>query len=133
LTGCQLNAIPIAAQRCLRVAQHLAAGCDRRVNESGYREILGICEGAKEDKTGWSAFLKFFPEAAWQRCIVGPLKKFPSRCLYAVAGSASVAPIGQALGEGVQAEIGLSRVNQRTKRAKRAAANRFKLMAAAVR
>ena len=67
------------------------------VNESGYREILGICEGAKEDKTGWSAFLRhlkerglkgvrlitsdaciglaesaaeFFPEAAWQRCIV---------------------------------------------------------------
>src|SRR5262249_26173221 len=67
------------------------------VNESGYWEILGICEGAKEDKTGWSAFLKhlkerglkgvrlitsdacigltgsaaeFFPEAAWQRCIV---------------------------------------------------------------
>src|SRR5262249_8732069 len=62
------------------------------VNESGYREILGICEGAKEDKTGWSAFLKerglkgvrlitsdaciglaesaaeFFPEAGWQRC-----------------------------------------------------------------
>src|SRR5262245_8386477 len=27
------------------------------VNESGYREILGICEGAKEDKAGWSAFL----------------------------------------------------------------------------
>ena len=25
------------------------------VNERGYREILGICEGAKEDKTGWSA------------------------------------------------------------------------------
>jgi transposase-like protein len=72
------------------------------VNERGYREILGICEGAKEDKTGWSAFLKhlkerglkgirlitsdaciglaesaaeFFPEAAWQRCIVGSLKK----------------------------------------------------------
>jgi len=67
------------------------------VNESGYREILGICEGAKEDKTGWSAFLKhlkerglkgvrlitsdaclglaestaeFFPDAAWQRCLV---------------------------------------------------------------
>src|SRR6266567_4279855 len=67
------------------------------VNERGYREILGICEGAKEDKTGWSAFLKhlkerglkgvrlitsdaciglaesaaeFFPEAAWQRCVV---------------------------------------------------------------
>src|ERR1700739_4124807 len=67
------------------------------VNASGYREILGICEGAKEDKSGWSAFLKhlkerglkgvrliisdaciglaesaaeFFPEAAWQRCVV---------------------------------------------------------------
>src|SRR6188474_2751410 len=67
------------------------------VNNSGYREILGICEGAKEDKAGWSSFLKhlkerglagvrliisdaclglsesaaeFFPEALWQRCIV---------------------------------------------------------------
>ena len=28
------------------------------VNDQGYREILGICEGAKEDKAGWSAFLK---------------------------------------------------------------------------
>ena len=67
------------------------------VNSEGYREILGICEGAKEDKAGWSGFLKhlkgrglkgvrliisdacmglaesaaeFFPDAAWQRCIV---------------------------------------------------------------
>jgi putative transposase len=67
------------------------------VNDAGYREILGICEGAKEDKAGWSGFLKhlkgrglkgvrliisdaciglaesaaeFFPDAAWQRCIV---------------------------------------------------------------
>ena len=72
------------------------------VNSEGYREILGICEGAKEDKAGWSGFLKhlkgrglkgvrliisdacmglaesaaeFFPDAAWQRCIVGSLKK----------------------------------------------------------
>jgi transposase len=28
------------------------------VNGEGYREILGICKGAKEDKAGWSAFLK---------------------------------------------------------------------------
>jgi transposase-like protein len=28
------------------------------VNTEGYREILGICEGAKEDKSGWSAFLR---------------------------------------------------------------------------
>ena len=67
------------------------------VNSEGYREILGIVEGAKEDKAGWSGFLKhlkerglkgvrliisdaciglaesaaeFFPEAAWQRCTV---------------------------------------------------------------
>jgi len=67
------------------------------VNNEGYREILGICEGAKEDKAGWSAFLKhlkdrglkgirlitsdaciglaesaaeFFPETVWQRCVV---------------------------------------------------------------
>jgi transposase-like protein len=67
------------------------------VNEDGYREILGICEGAKEDKAGWSSFLRhlldrglkgvqlvisdacrglaesvgdFLPEARWQRCTV---------------------------------------------------------------
>ena len=67
------------------------------VNSQGYREILGIVEGAKEDKAGWSGFLKhlkerglkgvrliisdaciglaesaaeFFPDAAWQRCVV---------------------------------------------------------------
>ena len=28
------------------------------VNAEGYREILGICEGAKEDESGWSAFLR---------------------------------------------------------------------------
>ena len=28
------------------------------VNGEGFREILGICEGAKEDKSGWSAFLR---------------------------------------------------------------------------
>ena len=67
------------------------------VNTEGYREILGICEGPKEDKSGWNAFLKhlkerglsgvalivsdaclglvesaaeFYPEARWQRCVV---------------------------------------------------------------
>jgi putative transposase len=67
------------------------------VNSEGYREVLGICEGAKEDKAGWGAFLRHlkerglagvrliisdaclglsesaaevFPEATWQRCIV---------------------------------------------------------------
>jgi transposase-like protein len=32
------------------------------VNGEGYREILGICEGAKEDKVGWSGFLKHLKE-----------------------------------------------------------------------
>jgi len=32
------------------------------VNDDGYREILGIVEGAKEDKAGWSAFLKHLKE-----------------------------------------------------------------------
>ena len=67
------------------------------VNAEGYREILGICEGAKEDKSGWSAFprhlvdrglsgvrlaisdacrglvesvAEYLPEARWQRCMV---------------------------------------------------------------
>ena len=67
------------------------------VNTEGYREILGICEGAKEDKAGWSAFLRhlvdrglsgvqliisdacrglvesiadYLPDAHWQRCMV---------------------------------------------------------------
>jgi putative transposase len=67
------------------------------VNSEGYREILGIVEGAKEDKAGWSGFLKhlkerglkgvrliisdaciglaesaaeYYPDASWQRCIV---------------------------------------------------------------
>ena len=67
------------------------------VNAEGYREMLGVVEGAKEDKAGWSGFLKhlkdrglkgvelivsdactglvesaaeFFPETRWQRCVV---------------------------------------------------------------
>jgi transposase-like protein len=67
------------------------------VNEQGYREVLGICEGGKEDAASWLAFLKHlkerglkgvrliisdaclglieaagevFPQAAWQRCVV---------------------------------------------------------------
>lgn len=67
------------------------------VDTDGYRRILGICEGAKEDKAGWNAFLKHlkargltdvelftsdactglveslgehYPDARWQRCTV---------------------------------------------------------------
>ena len=67
------------------------------VNEDGFREILGVSEGSKEDKESWVGFLRylknrglkkidmiisdkslglvesipdFYPEAQWQRCIV---------------------------------------------------------------
>jgi transposase-like protein len=67
------------------------------VAADGYRKVLGVVEGAKEDKAGWSGFLRhlknrgltgvqlfisdacigliesigdFYPEAKWQRCIV---------------------------------------------------------------
>lgn len=67
------------------------------VDQDGYRRILGVQEGNKEDKSGWSGFLshlksrglmgvrlivsdacmgliesatEFYPEADWQRCTV---------------------------------------------------------------
>jgi len=67
------------------------------VDSEGFRQVLGVREGAKEDKAGWSDFLRhlkerglknvkliisdaclglvesmadFFPTAKWQRCIV---------------------------------------------------------------
>lgn len=67
------------------------------VNSKGHRQILGVAEGAKEDKAGWSGFLRhlkkrglkgvelitsdaclglvesladFYAEAKWQRCTV---------------------------------------------------------------
>jgi putative transposase len=67
------------------------------VGEDGYRDILGVAEGCKEDKAGWSGFLaylkkrglqspeliisdkclgliealaEYYPDAQWQRCMV---------------------------------------------------------------
>ena len=67
------------------------------INEDGYREVLGVMEGPKEDKSGWQTFLRslknrglkgvqlvvsdkciglvssveeLFPDAAWQWCTV---------------------------------------------------------------
>jgi putative transposase len=67
------------------------------VAQTGYRQILAVSEGAKEDKASWTAFLRelkerglkgvklfvsdkclglvenlaeFYPEASWQRCVV---------------------------------------------------------------
>lgn len=67
------------------------------VSQEGNREVLGVAEGAKEDKEGWRGFLRYlktrgleevsliisdaclgllesvgevYPEAKWQRCIV---------------------------------------------------------------
>jgi putative transposase len=67
------------------------------VDHEGYRHVLGVCEGAKEDTESWRKFLRhlkerglkgvrlvtsdkclglvealaeFYPEADWQRCVV---------------------------------------------------------------
>lgn len=67
------------------------------VNDEGFREIIGVAEGTKEDKESWRNFLRylkerqlekidmivsdkalglvesipeFYPEAKWQRCVV---------------------------------------------------------------
>ena len=32
------------------------------VDQDGYRSILGVAEGAKEDKAGWGSFLKHLKE-----------------------------------------------------------------------
>ena len=67
------------------------------VNQEGFREIIGVAEGTKEDKDSWQRFLRylkergletvdmfisdkslglvesipeFYPEARWQRCVV---------------------------------------------------------------
>jgi len=67
------------------------------VGQDGFRDVLGVCEGAKEDKDSWSNFLtslkqrclsgvelfisdkcmglveaigEFYPDARWQRCVV---------------------------------------------------------------
>lgn len=67
------------------------------VRKDGFREILGVCEGQKEDKEGWSSFLshlkerglqktslfitdkclglvesltEYYPDSKWQRCTV---------------------------------------------------------------
>jgi putative transposase len=67
------------------------------VDGEGFREVLGVCEGAKEDAESWRSFLRhlkerglsgvrlfisdkclgllealgeFYPQAAWQRCVV---------------------------------------------------------------
>jgi transposase-like protein len=72
------------------------------VDSDGYRRVLGVAEGHKEDKSGWSGFLKYlkkrglqgvqliisdaclglaeaaaecYPEAKWQRCTVHCLPK----------------------------------------------------------
>jgi transposase-like protein len=67
------------------------------VDQDGYRQVLGVCEGTKEDAASWRSFLRhlkerglqgvrlvtsdkclglvealgeFYPEAGWQRCMV---------------------------------------------------------------
>ncbi len=46
------------------------------VNAEGFREILGICEGAKEDKSGWSWFLRHLVD----RSLKGVQLAIPDAC-----------------------------------------------------
>jgi transposase-like protein len=77
------------------------------VNSDGYREILGVAEGSREDKESWSNFFRylkergldgvklvisdkasglvdvlgdFFPEAKWQRCVVHWYRNAFNKC-----------------------------------------------------
>ena len=79
------------------------------VNSEGYREILGVAEGSREDKESWSNFFRylkerglngvklvisdkasglvevlgdFFPEAKWQRCVVHWYRNAFVKCPY---------------------------------------------------
>ena len=37
------------------------------VNEDGFREIIGVCEGAKEDRESWVGFLRFLKERGLEK------------------------------------------------------------------
>lgn len=77
------------------------------INSEGYREILGVAEGSREDKESWQNFLRylkdrglhgvklvvsdkstglvevlgdFFPEAEWQRCVVHWYRNASAKC-----------------------------------------------------
>ena len=47
------------------------------VNAEGFREILGICEGAKEDKSGWSAFLRHLVDRGLKGVRADHLRRLP--------------------------------------------------------
>jgi putative transposase len=38
------------------------------VNQDGYRQILGIAEGEKEDKSGWKGFLRWLKKRGLKGC-----------------------------------------------------------------
>jgi transposase-like protein len=47
------------------------------VNRAGYREVLGVAEGAKEDKEGWSGFLRHLKKRGSERSSVVHLGQMP--------------------------------------------------------
>ena len=50
------------------------------VNAEGFREILGICEGAKEDKSGWSSFLRHLVDRGLKGRAAGDFRRVPRSC-----------------------------------------------------
>ncbi len=66
------------------------------VNQEGFREILGIVEGAKEDKAGWGAFLKHLKA----RGLSGVQLVISDACLGLVESIAEVYPTRSGYGLG---------------------------------
>jgi hypothetical protein len=50
------------------------------VNSEGFREILGICEGAKEDKSGWSASAPSVDRGLTQGRAAGHIRRLQGPC-----------------------------------------------------
>jgi transposase-like protein len=125
------------------------------------REILGICEGAKEDKSGWSAFLRHLvdrglngvlrdalhqaaagigndqlhdlPEARWQRCMVGSLKNVAATAVYAATSCCRLQPRVSAVSADLAPNIRILNAIETRISAQNAAASRLRLITAAVR
>jgi putative transposase len=127
------------------------------IDWDGRRQILAVEMASRESRSTWKDFLvglkarglkgvelvvsddhaglvaaigEVIPEAAWQRCYVGLLKKrtFPRACAIFEAKTAGIPPQGSS----ASARGGLSTNNSRN-RANKAAASRFRFTAAAVR
>ena len=126
----------------------------------GYKVLLHLAPGSKEDTASCREFFQdmrrrglpdpllvisdgapgliraieeCFPRSARQRCLAGSLKKWPSHRLYAAFGPVTALTSKPAPRRDLRNASGLQGTIQRRRSARRAAASRLRLMAAAVR